>query len=114
MKRSEQRSGRQESLTNGFLQTDVPTKKISKTKTKEDEWGQFLARFRKLRQDTYELHVSLSTLQKHTNSMECLSDSHKECILRICEVICKKHSELVYSEKLMKEVILQLHEDASF
>lgn len=77
------------------------------------DWELFLRYFTTLRKDTVRLRESVTQLEDQTFAMENLSPAHRECILRICEVIRKKHDELLYSEKLMKEVILQLSPDAT-
>ncbi len=114
MKQIENRQEKPESNVKVLSHAHLKKGQVQADESGEADWNQFLERFKKLRQDTNELRNSLTRLQEQTNSIKGLSDSHRECILRICDVICKKHNELIYSERLMKEVVQQLYKDATF
>jgi signal transduction histidine kinase len=103
-------------ITNKMRPADIQRKDVTnlihQKDDLEEERREFIRLYKKLRKDTHELRSSLTSLVLHTEEMESYSDRHKRCIIDICEVINKKNDELLYSEQLMREVILQFDPDA--
>lgn len=78
----------------------------------DDEIGRLCELYRLLNQRTIELRSPITALLLHTEGLKSLNKNSRECILRICEVINEKNDELIYSQKLLREVINQLAPEA--